>query len=177
MKILALIALFLASGCSSAAKEAYPVSPTDYAVNRACWFNAEGDFVAFLIVSRTGNAQVPHFISARCYVNEQGNDTTSNYLNSLGIVDKFDVLKKHLKNGSSIVDNTSTDGALQIRDADVYAFKGRVSLFNISGLENSTIYQVDSIEFLKKWKYDYESLVRMPPRGRIALADSLLDFQ
>lgn len=137
------------------------VTPLQYAHERDCWFDGQGYFTSLLVISNAGEGLVPHFVSMKCYVDQNGDDATPNHLNDIGILDKDGVLFSRLGGKMPILSNTITDTKINIEKAKLYKFFGKISLVDINGVENNSVYEIKEISILENIDMDYSSFIEM----------------
>lgn len=166
--------IFVLAACSRIAEGSSAVGATEYSLERKCWFDENGDFSSFLIVKKVNIKEftVSPF-SAFCYVEEFGSeDTTANYLDSLkidrdgGFLSRFIGAGRNFVSGSEVVDKASTSS---FQDYDVYYFKGDLSLSNIKGHSNKTIYNINKVYELKNLNLKYSKFVKLDHEDRLKI--------
>jgi hypothetical protein len=122
-KALVLAASLLAA-CAKSEDEIALVPPDKYDQS-ACWFNARGEIVAFLVLAQDGQIGVPYLVSATCMVSGEYSsygEAVLHKLNTIIMTDSYGSLQRAFPN-VKISNNLRTDQPVPSSDDKMYYFR------------------------------------------------------
>ena len=123
----AFLALALAA-CTGSEEQVRTVTQEDY-VARPCWFDAQGDFVAFLLYHAGDGRGMAYPISGKCRV-EPGQRSfalaTARQIGLVDLVDRRGVLQRFFPD-VGLADSTVTDQEIPASITKIYFVRARVA--------------------------------------------------
>jgi hypothetical protein len=123
----ALLSLALAA-CGGSEEVVRTVTQETYS-SRPCWFNAEGEFTAFLLLTSGEGRAIPYPISGKCLVEPGQRSVGATALRQLGIVELVDehgALQRAFPN-VSMSTSVITDQEADFSNSRLYYFRARVT--------------------------------------------------
>lgn len=113
--------------CSNGGTELVAVSSETYD-SRACWFDRQGDFVAFLALARDGQLAVPYFVSTNCLVRGYTSygEATLLHLGTIRMIDSHGSLQRAFPE-VRLSGNVRTDLPLPSSDSKLYYFRAQLA--------------------------------------------------
>lgn len=166
--------LILLTSCWEYEGPPYAVSPYGYVLEQKCWFDSKKKFSSFLLVKKIDNDKFTATpFSSFCYIKGFNNtDITLDYINSIYLYDNNKLLENIIKDGRKFVSNTFViDSINNDRDEDfeIYTFRGDVSLDNIEGITNNTIYSIDRIYYIKPLGVKFNEFIKYSAKHRLEI--------
>jgi hypothetical protein len=133
--------------------------------SRGCWFDREGDFVAFLALARDDRLAVPHFISTKCLVNgdyDSDGEATIRNLGTISMVDSYRSLQRAFPT-VIMSDNVRTDLPLPSSDSKLYYFRAELRTLPRS---YDTVYAPQNIVELTDMHMSFEHFLNLSREQR-----------